>query len=55
MRPLPSARRLAPILAADRVYDGVDLVPFVEGQAKGVPHDALIWRRQSLVSIRKDE
>lgn len=43
------------ILAADRVYDGVDLVPFVEGQAKGAPHDALMWRRQPPISIRKGE
>lgn len=28
----------------DRVMDGVDLVPFVKGQATGDPHKAIYWR-----------
>lgn len=28
----------------DRVLDGVDLVPFVKGQAAGDPHKAIFWR-----------
>jgi len=39
-------------LPTDRVYDGVDLAPYLSGQAKGLPHDALLWRRRPLVSIR---
>jgi arylsulfatase A-like enzyme len=31
-------------LPAERVIDGVDLVPFVTGAAAGRPHDALYWR-----------
>lgn len=29
---------------ADRVMDGVDLVPFVKGQVSGDPHKAMYWR-----------
>lgn len=28
----------------DRIIDGVDLIPFVKGQAKGEPHRSLYWR-----------
>ena len=31
-------------LPTDRIIDGVDLLPFVTGQAQGVPHRALFWR-----------
>jgi uncharacterized sulfatase len=31
-------------LPADRVIDGVDLVPFARGEREGVPHRALFWR-----------
>jgi arylsulfatase A-like enzyme len=31
-------------LPADRVIDGVDLVPFARGEREGRPHDALFWR-----------
>lgn len=31
-------------LPKDRVIDGVDLVPFVKGQASGDPHKAMYWR-----------
>jgi len=42
-------------LAADRVYDGVDIVPYLTGKNPGQPHDILAWRRQPLVSIRKGD
>jgi arylsulfatase A-like enzyme len=31
-------------LPADRVIDGVDLVPFATGKRSGRPHEALFWR-----------
>jgi uncharacterized sulfatase len=31
-------------LPADRVIDGVDLLPFATGEAEGMPHEALFWR-----------
>src|SRR5690606_11061161 len=31
-------------LPGDRVYDGVDLVPFVRGEKLGRPHEVLFWR-----------
>jgi arylsulfatase A-like enzyme len=39
-------------LPGDRVYDGVDLMPFLTGAKDGEPHDLLVWRRRPLVSIR---
>jgi arylsulfatase A-like enzyme len=42
-------------LPADRVYDGVDLRPFLNGSAQGIPHDALMWRRSPHASIRKGD
>jgi arylsulfatase A-like enzyme len=42
-------------LPADRVYDGVDLTPFLKGSAQGIPHDALMWRRSPHASIRKGD
>jgi arylsulfatase A-like enzyme len=40
------------VMPTDRVYDGVDLVPYLSGKKEGLPHDALMWRREPLVSIR---
>lgn len=31
-------------MPADRKYDSVNLMPFLRGEEKGVPHDALFWR-----------
>ena len=42
-------------LPGDRVYDGVDLMPYLSSKKQGDPHDMLIWRRSPLVSIRKGE
>lgn len=42
-------------LPSDRVYDGVDLMPYLTGQRAGNPHESLMWRRAPLVSIRQDE
>ena len=42
-------------LPTDRVYDGVNLLPYVAAGNKGFPHDELMWRRRPLVSIRKGD
>jgi len=42
-------------LPTDRIYDGVNILPFVTGGKTGTPHDMLVWRRQPLVSIRKGD
>jgi arylsulfatase A-like enzyme len=39
-------------LPADRIYDGVDIMPYITGKKTGTPHDMLVWRRRPLVSIR---
>jgi arylsulfatase A-like enzyme len=31
-------------LPQDRTIDGVDVLPFVQGKASGVPHESLFWR-----------
>ena len=33
--------------------DGVDLLPFVNGKAKGVPHERLYWRKLECADIRE--
>jgi arylsulfatase A-like enzyme len=42
-------------LPTDRIYDGVDLMPYLTGKRKGPPHDMLTWRRLPLFSIRKGD
>jgi arylsulfatase A-like enzyme len=39
-------------LPSDREYDGVDLLPFVNGQVEGVPHETLYWRADHIWAIR---
>jgi len=39
-------------LREDRVYDGVDLIPYLTGRTQGRPHEMLAWRRSPLASIR---
>lgn len=38
-------------LPHDKQLDGVNLIPFVTGQNKGVPHDALYWRWSSQAAV----
>jgi len=38
----------------DRVYDGVDLLPYVNGSIEGPVHDALVWRSSYNHAIRTD-
>ncbi|WP_374345498.1 sulfatase-like hydrolase/transferase [Phenylobacterium sp.] len=42
-------------LPKDRIYDGVDLMPFLSGRNTGSPHEALMWRRTPHASIRKGD
>ncbi|NOX85536.1 MAG: sulfatase-like hydrolase/transferase [Chlorobi bacterium] len=39
-------------LPGDRVYDGVNLIPFVTGTKKGYPHKALYWRADHIYAMR---
>jgi arylsulfatase A-like enzyme len=44
-----------PSSSADRGHlelDGVDLVPFLTGRARGRPHEALFWRRRTNQAVR---
>jgi len=36
----------------DRVYDGVDLTPFLTGRAAGAPHESLYWRSGPYQALR---
>jgi uncharacterized sulfatase len=38
----------------DRVLDGVDLLPFIRGEASGVPHRTLFWREGYHQSVLND-
>lgn len=42
---------------ADKPLDGVDLTPFLTGQATGVPHDRLYWRwyKQGRLAVRRGD
>lgn len=42
-------------LPNDRVFDGVDLLPYLSGKDAGAPHDQLAWRRTPNASIRKGD
>jgi arylsulfatase A-like enzyme len=53
---LPTSAAVAGVaLPTDRVYDGVDIMPYLTGRKTGTPHDMLMWRRRPLVSIRKGD
>jgi arylsulfatase A-like enzyme len=39
-------------LPTDRRIDGVDLMPFIKGTAKGVPHQTLFWRSGNYRVVR---
>jgi arylsulfatase A-like enzyme len=50
---VPTAAALAgATLPADRIYDGVDLTPFVTGRDPGVPNPTLFWRAGVNFAIR---
>jgi arylsulfatase A-like enzyme len=39
-------------LPADRAIDGVDVLPFIDGRATGVPHQTLFWRSGAYRVVR---
>jgi arylsulfatase A-like enzyme len=41
--------------ANDAVFDGVNLLPFLEGSDRGSPHDTLFWRFGEQMAIRRGE
>lgn len=49
-----AAAAQAPV-PTDRVMDGVDLMPFVTGDAQGVPHETLFWRQGHHQSVRHND
>jgi arylsulfatase A-like enzyme len=40
---------------SSRPFDGVDILPYLQGRQAGDPHPQLMWRRQPLASIRKGD
>ena len=36
----------------DRIIDGVNLMPFIKGEAPGRPHDVLFWRTETYLTVR---
>jgi len=42
-------------LPADRKYDGVNLIPYVNGDINSIPHEALYWRSDFNKAVRKGD
>lgn len=42
-------------LAKDRVYDGVNLLPYLDNTTDSLPHNVFYWRNGYSKAIRKDE
>jgi len=52
---LPTALAAAGVATNASEFDGVNLLPFLSGTAKGAPHDALYWRLGGMMAIRKGD
>jgi arylsulfatase A-like enzyme len=53
---LPTALTAAGVnVAADAKLDGVDLLPYLNGNAKSTPHDALYWRLGPQMAVRRGD
>jgi arylsulfatase A-like enzyme len=52
---LPTALSAAGISVKPGEFDGVDLMPFLTGAAKGEPHDALYWRLGGMMAVRRGD
>ena len=42
-------------LPRDRLFDGVNLIPYFNGEIKGIPHDKLFWRADHIHAVRKND
>jgi arylsulfatase A-like enzyme len=42
-------------LPQGRIYDGVNLMPYLNQQHDGVPHDVLYWKADHVCTIRKGD
>ena len=42
-------------LSPDRIYDGVNLLPYLKGEIQKIPHDTLFWRVNWAAAVRKDD
>ena len=42
-------------LPSDRTYDGVDLLPFLDGRNAKAPHSRLVWRADHIWAMRKGD
>ncbi len=42
-------------LPNDRVFDGVNLIPYLNGQNKNIPHEAFYWRADHIHAMRKGD
>jgi arylsulfatase A-like enzyme len=40
-------------MPADRVYDSVNLIPYLTGANSGAPHERLFWRSGKLLAVRE--
>lgn len=53
---LPTALAAAGVPAdKSAAFDGVNLLPFLDGTAKGSPHDALYWRLGGTMAVRRGD
>ncbi len=42
-------------LPEDRIYDGVNLIPFLTGEKQGRPHDVFYWKADHIEAMRKGD
>ncbi len=42
-------------MPTDRKYDSVNLIPYLSGEKKEAPHDALFWRRGPSLAVREGD
>jgi arylsulfatase A-like enzyme len=49
---MTSARLGKCLLPEDRVYDGVDLMPYLTGKDQGIPHKDFYWKADHIRSMR---
>jgi arylsulfatase A-like enzyme len=52
---LPTVMAAAGVATNGMELDGVNLLPYLTGQEKGAPHDALYWRLGGMMAIRRGD